>query len=227
MKKNELRGSASKDEQDQEYFKESKKEPMNIKTRLVLGIASAVLVCALGLALPTLLDAIDPSVPSETQPVAGSEPSSAETPVAHATASGMLSVTAYAAEWKETVLKPGVSVALNEYSPAQSDVPGFPFIISVPEGNTDINTDGIRIDVDTGAIITWEPPDYTVRERGKTYILSDGDTIYWSPLDGQDEAILRCEMTVTGYTGEEEAYTQKIIISQTEDFEYTAELTDN
>jgi len=210
MKKDVLKDSATyNDEQDQGYFKESQRKPMNIKKRLVLGIAAAVLVCALGLALPTLLDAIDPSAPAETLPVADSESSSAETPVAHATASGMLAVTAYAAEWKETVLQPGVSVALNEYSPAQSDVPGFPFIISVPEGSTDINADGIRIDVDTGTIITWEPPDYTVRERGKTYILSGGDTIYWSPLDGQGEAIPRCELTVTGYANEDDAYTQK------------------
>jgi len=198
---------------------------MGIKKRLMLGIGAAVLVCVLGLALPALLDVIEPSATSDTQPAPNAAPSSAEIPEADAT--GLLAVTAYASEWKETVLQPGVSIVLNEYSPAQSDVPGFPFIISVPEHSTDINADGIRIDVDAGTIITWNPPDYTARKRGKTYILSSGETIYWSPLDGQGEAIPRCEMTVTGYTSEEEAYTQKIVISQTEDYKYNAELTNN
>lgn len=224
MKNEELRNSAaSNDQQNQDIFKESHREPMGIKKRLILGIGAAVVVCVLGLALPALLDVIEPSATSDTQPAPDAVPAE----ISGADATGLLAVTAYSSEWKETVLQPGVSVALNEYSPAQSDVPGFPFIISVPEGSTDINADGIRIDVDAGTIITWNPPDYTARERGKTYILSSGETIYWSPLDGQGEAIPRCEMTVTGYTSEEEVYTQKIVISQTEDDKYNAELTDN
>lgn len=204
-------------------FGEEHKAPMSIRKRLILGVLAAVLVCALGLALPTLLNTIVPADPEKSSLASDSASPAAETPLVQ-TSTGMFAITAYAAEWKETVLQPSVSVALNKYSPLQSDVPGFPFVISIPEGNADINADGIRIDVDTGTIVTWEPPDYTVRERGKTYILSDGDTIYWSPLDEQETAIPRCEMTITGYTGEDESYIQKIIISQTEDFSYTAEL---
>jgi len=207
-------------------FEESKKEPMGIRKRLILGIGAAVLVCALGLALPALLEAVD-LAPAETQPASESDTASAAPSAVHSDASGMLSVTAYAAEWKETVMQPGVSIALNEYSPAQSDVPGLPFIISISDGSADINADGIRVDVDAGTIITWESPDYTVRQRGKTYVCSSGSTIYWSPLDAQDTVIPRCEMTVTAYTTDDEAVTQKIIISQTENFNYTAELANN
>ncbi len=203
-------------------FGEEHKAPMSIRKRLALGVLAAVLMGTLGLALPALLEAVD-SAPVETE-LASESDASADSPVAQAGTSDMLAITAYAAEWKETVLQPGVSIALNEYSPLQSDVPGFPFIVSVPEGNADINADGIRIDVDAGTIVTWEPPDYTVRERGKTYICSSDTTIYWTPLDAQSAAIPRCEMTITAYTGEDEAYAQKIIITQTEDFSYTAQL---
>ncbi len=206
------------------YTKEPQGEPMSIRTRLVMGVAAAVLICVLGLTLPMLLNAISPAVPAETGLHTDDAPSVVTT-AAHASTTGILAVTAYGAQWEETVLQPGEAFTLNEYSSAQSDVPGFPFVISVPKSNAGINADAIRIDVDTGSIITWEPPDYTVKERGKTYILSNGDTIYWSPLDKQGAAIRRCEMIVTGYTGNDEAYTQKIIIRQTEDFQYTAELS--
>ena len=209
-------------EKELSLFGEDNKAPMSIRKRLALGVLAAVLMCALGLALPALIEAVDPAAEAELASESDAS-AAADAPAAH-TKSDMLAITAYAAEWKETILQPGISVALNKYSALQSDVPGLPFVISVPEGSADINADGIRIDVDTGTIITWEPPDYTVRERGRTYIISGGDTIYWSPLDAQGAALPRCEMTITAYNGKDEAYTQKIIISQTEEFSYTAQL---
>jgi len=215
------------DENDQTFdvTGDNHKAPMSIRQRLTLGVSAAILVCALGLALPALLDAIDPTAPAETQPAADSDTAS-QTPVTYKNTAGLFAVTAYATEWKETVLQPGVSVALNAYSPAQSNVPGIPFIISVPEDVTNINADGIRIDVDAGTIISWDPPDYTARTRGKTYVFSSGTTIYWSPLYEHESAIPRCEMTITAYTNKQEAYTQKIIISQTENLIYTVELSE-
>lgn len=210
-------------EKELSLFGTDDKAPMSIRKRLALGVLAAVLMCALGLALPALIEAVDPAAEAELASESDAS-AAADAPAAHTNKSGMLAITAYAAEWKETILQPGISIALNKYSALQSDVPGLPFVVSVPEGSADINADGIRIDVDAGTIITWEPPDYTVRERGLTYIISGGDTIYWSPLDAQGAALPRCEMTITAYNGKDEAYTQKIIISQTEDFSYTAEL---
>ena len=209
-------------EKELSLFGEDNKAPMSIRKRLALGVLAAVLMCALGLALPALIEAVDPAAEAELASESDAS-AAADAPAAHTDISGMLAITAYAAEWKETILQPGISIALNKYSALQSDVPGFPFIISVSE-SADINADGIRIDVDAGTIITWEPPDYTVRERGRTYIISGGDTIYWSPLDAQGAALPRCEMTITAYNDKDEAYTQKIIISQTEEFSYTAQL---
>ncbi len=222
MKKNQ---ASEDDDYISDVTGDNHKAPMSIRQRLIIGISAAILVCALGLALPALLNAVYPA-PAEAQPAQDANTVS-QTPVTHKNTAGLFAVTAYATEWKETVLQPGVSVALNTYSPAQSNVPGIPFIISVPEGVSDINTDGIRIDVDAGTIISWDPPDYTVRERGKTYVCSSGTTIYWSPLNEHESAIPRCEMTITGYTNEDEAYTQKIIISHTENFRYTAELSED
>ena len=184
--------------------------------RLVIGIAAAVLVLALGFFLPALLDAVAP--PAETQtPAASQQPQASALPAGNSE----LAITAYAEKWKETPLQPGVAIPLKAYSPAQSSVPGLPFIITAGE---DLGKDSIRIDVNAGSLITWVPPDYTVKQRGTTYVLSSGDTIYWSPLDDLSEPISQCTMTVTAYDSKNQAHAVTIAISQTKDFNYTAEI---
>ena len=193
------------------------KAPLSITKRLVIGVAAAVVVCGIAVALPSLLEAFTPPAASPAADASEQPPASAMP----ATKSE-LGVTAYAAEWKETALQPNVAIQLNEYSPAQSDVPGLPFIVTA--GSESINPDSIRIDVSAGTLITWGPPDYAAKQRGKTYVLSSGDTIYWSPLDEQGKAIPGCEMTVTAYGSDNTAHAVSVVISETSDFNYTAEI---
>ncbi len=187
-----------------------------IKKRLFIGIGAAVLICAIAVALPSLLEAVAP--PEEPPAAVSEQPQNSAVPAGNSE----LSVVAYAAEWKETVLQPDVTLELNEYSPAQSDVPGMPFIVTAD--SQDLSKDSIRIDVNAGTLITWGAPDYTAKQRGSTYVLSSGDTIYWSPLDDQGAPIARCDMTVTAYDSDNQAHAVSVLISQTSDFNYTAEL---
>ncbi len=194
-----------------------KKAPMSIKIRLVIGIAAAVLVLALAVVLPSLLEAAVP-------PAAGQPSGASSTPSVNAVpaSNDAMSVGVYAPEWKAAALQPNVAIQLNEYSPAQSDVPGLPFIISV--NSEELEKDSIRVDVDAGTLITWGAPDYSVKQRGQTYVLSSGYTIYWAPLDDTGNPIPKCNMTVTAYDGENQAYSVSVVISQTEDFKYSAEI---
>ncbi len=196
---------------------ESRQEPVNKKLRLTIGIAAALLICALAVALPSLLQAAVPPVGAEN----AATPGQAQTSALPA-GNSELAVTVYAVEWKETVLQPDVTIALNEYSPLQSSVPGLPFIITA--GGEDLGKDSIRVDVNAGSLITWNPPDYSVKQRGNTYVVSSGDTVYWSPLDAQGDAIGQCQMTVTAFDSENQAHAVTIAISQTSDYNYTAEI---
>ncbi len=192
------------------------KASLNRNKRLVIGIAAAVLVLALGFFLPALLDAVVP--PAAAQPPVSQPPQASALPAGNSE----LDVTAYAEEWKATSLQPGVAIQLNAYSPAQSSVPGLPFIITVV--SDDLGKDSLRVDVDAGSLITWVPPDYTVKQRGTTYVLSSGDTIYWSPLDAKGAPVAQCTMIVTAYDSENQAHAVTVAISQTKDFSYTAEI---
>ncbi len=218
MKRNEL-FRVGETAEDEEFIigGQAKKTPISIKIRLVIGIAAAVLVLALAVVLPSLLEAVVP-------PAAGQPSEASSTPPLNAVPASneAMSVGVYAPDWKAATLQPNVAIQLNEYSPAQSDVPGLPFIISA--NSEELGQDSIRIDVDAGTLITWGTPDYSVKQRGKMYVLSSGDTIYWSPLDDTGKPIPKCSMTVTAYDSANQAYAVSVIISQTEDFKYSAEI---
>lgn len=191
------------------------KATLSINKRLIIGITAAVLVLALGLFLPAFLEAVVP--PDANHPAVSLPPQASAVPAGNSE----LAITAYAEEWKETPLQPGVTIKLAVYSPTQSSVPGLPFIITAGEG---LGKDSIRIDVDAGGLITWNPPDYTAKQRGRTYVLSSGDTLYWSPLDNLGGPIDQCSMTVTAYDSANEAHAVSIAITQNSEFNYTAEI---
>jgi len=186
-------------------------EPGGIKKRLILGIAASAVILALGLSLPAILDTVAPPSPS------------AETPQASLglNAPDQFAFTVYTEGWKETVLQPDVAVTLNAYSPTRSDVPGLPFIVNSGKG---VNADGLRVDVDAGTLITWGAPDYTAKERGRTYVLSSGDTIYWSPLDKTGKAVSSCTLSVTADDSGGKTYSASVAITLQTDSTYTAKL---
>jgi hypothetical protein len=82
-----------------------KRQPLSRNNKLIIGILAAVLMCALGLAIPFLLQTSEPAV---------------------------LTVTVFSNDWSEVVLKPGVETALNEYLASDSSVPGFPLRTDYP-----------------------------------------------------------------------------------------------
>lgn len=79
------------------------KQPLSRKAKLIIGIGAAVVIVALGLALPFLLQRSEASV---------------------------LTVTVFSNDWSEVTLKPGVETALNEFLASDSSVPGFPLRVS-------------------------------------------------------------------------------------------------
>ena len=85
-------------------FKKTR-QPLSRNHKLIIGIFAAVLMCALGLAMPSLLQTSEPPV---------------------------LTVTVLSNDWSEVVLKPGVETTLNEYLASDSSVPGFPLRTNYP-----------------------------------------------------------------------------------------------
>jgi len=91
------------------------KQPLSRKARLIIGIGAAVFICALGLALPFLLESKEPAA---------------------------LTITVFSDGWSEVVLKPGVETALNEYLASGSSAPGFPLRISASNADAaDLSVD--------------------------------------------------------------------------------------
>lgn len=189
----------------------SDKKALSMKAKLIIGITAAILICALGVWLPSLLNIIDPQA---TEP-----PQSTES--APAALEGDFSVTAYNTDWEETVLTDNVSLLLNEYTPLISSVPGFPFRFDMA---SDGENSRILVETDAGELITWNPPDYTVRSHDGSFECVPGDTVYWSPLSDDSSAVPQCLMTVTFYSTEHPAAKAQIIISQNNAFSYNAEL---
>ncbi len=194
------------------------KASSNRNKRLVIGIAAAVLVLALGFFLPALLDAAFPPDEAQNAAVSGQ----AQVPLSMPATSSGLTASVNAVDSKETAQQSDISVEFKNYCLALSSVPGMPFIITTH--HEDLEADSIRVDVDAGRILSWTPPDYSAKKRGKTYVLSSGDTIYWSPFDKQSTPVDNCELTVTVYDSNGQAYTVSVAISQTKDFFYTAEI---
>lgn len=69
-----------------------------------------------------------------------------------------------------------VNFPIKEYRVTDSRVPGFPMEITA-EG-----ADEIRVSVREGSLLLWNPPDYTVNNKGQELEVKSGDQIYWSPL---------------------------------------------
>ena len=91
-------------------------------------------------------------------------------------------------------LSPGlnVEVLLEKYSPAMSIAPGFPFRIDAADGRVQ----SIDVSVDSGALKHWNPKTGIVVSKGQSDTVSSGETIYWSPLDGQNPEEFS-EVTIT------------------------------
>lgn len=77
-------------------------------------------------------------------------------------------------------LRSAVTLPLDRYSPMMSSVPGLPVKVEFPASWTASGYDVI-VTCNNGILLSWNSPDYVVKEQGKSFKLSSSSTIYWSP----------------------------------------------
>ena len=119
----------------------------------------------------------------------------------------------------EAVLYPEVKTPLGKYSPFMSSVPGYPFLIRLPNGP---DTEQIRVTVDHGTLLTWDAGTGYIEDKGKSYICTDGATVYWSPIAGSTAYVENAQIDV--YSVHFPQKTVIIHIHSTKDLEYSAEI---
>jgi len=96
-------------------------------------------------------------------------------------------------------LRNAIKMPLDLYTPMMSSVPGLPveveFLDSWKESSYDV-----VVTCKNGVLLSWNPPDYVVKEQGKSFKLYSSSTFYWSPY--RNQRILSEDMlTFTLYTG--------------------------
>jgi len=170
------------------------KKPLSRRTRLIIGIAAAVALAAVGVIAPMLV---------YTEPA--------------------LTVTVFSSGAAEVALKPGVETALNAFLASGDDVPGYPLRIDADGADT------VSVSVDCGSLFTWSAPDNVKTDRGSSWNIKPGETIFWSPYarsDAQTEAspVPQCTVTVTARREETDTAQARLIVRQTVDKAYSITL---
>ncbi len=119
----------------------------------------------------------------------------------------------YTNETTATIMEPNVKILLARYNPLMSSVPGLPFTFDITNQSTEI--DEITVSVDRGKLLTWEKQTdgASVKDRGRKYICSTGDTMYWSSLDEKENSIIsNATITVSAIKDDKEIGYQTINI---------------
>jgi len=170
------------------------KKPLSRRTRLIIGIAAAVALAAVGVIAPMLV---------YTEPA--------------------LTVTVFSSGAAEVALKPGVETALNAFLASGDNVPGYPLRIDADGADT------VSVSVDCGSLFTWSAPDNVKTDRGSSWNIKPGETIFWSPYarsDAQTEAspVPQCTVTVTARREETDTAQARLIVRQTVDKAYSITL---
>ena len=170
------------------------KKPLSRRTRLIIGIAAAVVLAAVGVIAPMLV---------YTEPA--------------------LTVTVFSSGAAEVALKPGVETALNAFLASGDDVPGYPLRIAADDADT------VSVSVDGGSLFTWSAPDNVKTDRGSSWDIKPGETVFWSPYvrsDAQAEAgpVPQCTVTVTARRNGTDTAQARLIVRQTGDMAYSITL---
>lgn len=119
----------------------------------------------------------------------------------------------YMNETTATVMEPSVKILLARYSPLMSSVPGLPFTFDITDKG--IEVDGISVRVDGGKLLTWDAQngDVSVKDCGAQYTCSTGETLYWSPLNEEEQSMVsNATITVSAIKNEKEIGHQTINI---------------
>ncbi|MDF2671281.1 MAG: hypothetical protein K0R67_3587 [Paenibacillus sp.] len=175
------------------------------KASVVLGVA-CILTWIAAFGLPLLQNiGSDPSMPGQARPFF----------------SGFV-ITALAADGTPVEVKPNVTFPLGQYSPLMSSVPGFPIRIVVEEA------DLIQLRVTDGNLLSWTPPNFQVRNKGRETDIRSGDTIYWSPLTGSSDSPIatNCTIEIKAFKNNKEMGTRIIEIRSDTKYLYTGKLVE-
>lgn len=119
----------------------------------------------------------------------------------------------YMNETTASVMEPDVKILLARYSPLMSSVPGLPFTFDITDESIEI--DSISVHADSGKLLTWDAQngDATVNDCGTEYNCSTGETLYWSPLNEEENSIVsNSKITVSAIKDEKEIGYQTINI---------------
>lgn len=167
MEKNNLNGH-----DDFEMFQAGGNQPLDRKTRLIIGIAAVVLIFVLGLFAPALIEMIEGGK-ADT----GKEPTQTQTATSGETdAQGALSI----------------EMPQGRYNATAENTPGMPFRAICP------GADAIRFTTDNGIWLEYGAPDYTVVEHGTELACASGETVYLSPAADKN----KYRVTVKALSGE-------------------------
>lgn len=111
-----------------------------------------------------------------------------------------------------------VKIGMQQYTPALSSVPGYPFTISLK------NPVGVVITVtaDGGSLETWNRQTHVVKDVGKTYKIQSGNTIYWSPTVDGKSVTGKTVLIITAQKAGCETGRAKITITESKTGWYTA-----
>ncbi|WP_419871554.1 hypothetical protein [Candidatus Pristimantibacillus sp. PTI5] len=126
-------------------------------------------------------------------------------------------ITAYAADGAPVVMKPNVLLPLGTYSPLMSSVPGFPIRIDAEDA------DRIEVIVTEGVLLTWSPSSPKVVHKGKSMQTATGNTLYWSPIDENNEIPFakKSLVSVIAYKNKQELSRRVIEIQSTDSLNYS------
>ncbi|MEW6042483.1 MAG: hypothetical protein AB1633_13270, partial [Elusimicrobiota bacterium] len=126
-------------------------------------------------------------------------------------------ITAYASDGTPFEIKPNVEFSLGKYQMTMSSVPGFPLKIVCNEADT------VKLTVTDGRFLLWASPDWQVRNKGKELEIKSGDTVYWTPLKGEntDTIATNCNVVIKAYKSNKELGSNSIKIGSDDDYTYT------
>lgn len=176
-----------------ELFETGGKQPWSKSKGLVIGIAAVVLVCALGLFAPALLEMLQGDT-ADTPNADNSLPD---------TVSEMLD-----GNITDTVLS--IEMPVSHYSMLMSSVPGMPFRAICP------GADEIRYATDAGTLLEYGVPDYTVTAHGKELVCAPDETVYLSPVEGETAPADSFRVTVSASRSGSEIGSAVIILTHSD-----------
>jgi hypothetical protein len=134
-----------------------------------------------------------------------------------------LTITVFSSGAAEVMLKPGVEIKLNAFLASGSEVPGYPLRVGADGADT------VSVSVDGGSLFTRSAPDDATTDRGSSWEIAPGDTIFWSPYARSDEKtednlVPQCTVTITARRNGTDVAQARLIVRQTGESAYSITL---